>query len=239
MRINLGNKKGFTLAELLIVVAIIAVLVAVAIPIFSSQLEKSRESTDLANVRSAYMEVMAAAIQDNVEYKKSDGTYMSVVALKQAVSGWTTSTDNLTVGGVSYGQSNWVGNPIAGSACLIVFDPQTNVMTLKWGYGVGTGSGGALSAAERSSATSLRGGDADIEGNQIRVRYSNGIGYAFTYTDWVTPTAGTVYCVPSTSWIGTSGVEMSTYYKWDGSHWYSAFWYTSGDGRGGDWIQID
>lgn len=33
-------KKGFTLAELLIVVAIIAVLVAISIPIFSSQLEK-------------------------------------------------------------------------------------------------------------------------------------------------------------------------------------------------------
>ena len=30
------NRKGFTLAELLIVVAIIAVLVAVAIPVFGS-----------------------------------------------------------------------------------------------------------------------------------------------------------------------------------------------------------
>ena len=48
-----NNKKGFTLAELLIVVAIIAVLVAIAIPIFANQLEKSREATDAANVRSA------------------------------------------------------------------------------------------------------------------------------------------------------------------------------------------
>ena len=47
------NKKGFTLAELLVVVAIIAILVAVAFPLFSSQLERSRESTDLANARSA------------------------------------------------------------------------------------------------------------------------------------------------------------------------------------------
>ena len=36
------KRKGFTLAELLIVVAIIAVLVAIGIPIFTSQLEKSR-----------------------------------------------------------------------------------------------------------------------------------------------------------------------------------------------------
>ena len=48
------NNKGFTLAELLIVVAIIAVLVAIAIPVFTTQLEKSREATDIANVRSAY-----------------------------------------------------------------------------------------------------------------------------------------------------------------------------------------
>ena len=52
------NNKGFTLAELLIVVAIIAVLVAIAIPVFTTQLEKSRESTDQANVRSAYAQVM-------------------------------------------------------------------------------------------------------------------------------------------------------------------------------------
>ena len=38
------NEKGFTLAELLIVEAIIGVLVAISIPIFTSQLEKSRDA---------------------------------------------------------------------------------------------------------------------------------------------------------------------------------------------------
>ena len=38
------KEKGFTLAELLIVVAIIAVLVAIGIPIFTSQLEKKPRS---------------------------------------------------------------------------------------------------------------------------------------------------------------------------------------------------
>lgn len=68
------NKKGFTLAELLIVVAIIGVLVAISIPIFTAQLEKSREATDAANIRSAYAEVQAAALTEETEtdLKKGD-----------------------------------------------------------------------------------------------------------------------------------------------------------------------
>jgi type IV pilus assembly protein PilA len=56
------NNKGFTLAELLIVVAIIAVLVAIAIPVFTTQLEKSKEGTDIANLRSAYAAGQVAAL---------------------------------------------------------------------------------------------------------------------------------------------------------------------------------
>lgn len=48
---RMRDKRGFTMAELLVVVAIIAVLVAVAIPVFSTQLEKSRRAVDLSNSR--------------------------------------------------------------------------------------------------------------------------------------------------------------------------------------------
>ena len=54
--------KGFTLMEMLIVVAIIAILVAVAIPIFTSQLNKARYETDIANARSYFAECVAAQI---------------------------------------------------------------------------------------------------------------------------------------------------------------------------------
>ena len=66
-----NNNKGFTLMEMLIVVALIAVLVAIAIPVFTNQLEKAREATDEANIRSAYAEVMACALTDAADETNS------------------------------------------------------------------------------------------------------------------------------------------------------------------------
>ena len=86
------NNKGFTLAELLIVVAIIAVLVAIAIPVFTTQLEKSREATDLSNVRAAYAEVMASYLANG-----ASGTYTASVTPRQKVSGWTGESGKLYV----------------------------------------------------------------------------------------------------------------------------------------------
>ena len=46
------KNRGFTLMEILIVMAIIAVLVAVAIPVLNNNLEKARQAVDMANARS-------------------------------------------------------------------------------------------------------------------------------------------------------------------------------------------
>lgn len=64
---KIKNTKGFTLMEMLIVVAIIAILIAIAIPTFTAQLEKAREAADIANIRSKYSEAM-------VEYLDGNGT---------------------------------------------------------------------------------------------------------------------------------------------------------------------
>ena len=59
---KLSNKKGFTLAELLVVVAIIAVLVAVSIPIFSAQTKKANLATNQANARAAKAAAVSAVL---------------------------------------------------------------------------------------------------------------------------------------------------------------------------------
>ncbi len=61
---KLKNRKGFTLAELLIVVAIIAVLVAIMIPVFGQSRANAIQAKDMANIRSAYAEAVLDAMRD-------------------------------------------------------------------------------------------------------------------------------------------------------------------------------
>lgn len=133
------NNKGFTLAELLIVVAIIAVLVAIAIPVFTSQLEKAREATDLSNVRAAYAEIMTAALTEetsivsnsnDITYTvdtttKGSYVYKAEVTLHQQVNGWATTDAITAVAGVTA-----TGSPTAGGTATITFTENTEAVTI-------------------------------------------------------------------------------------------------------------
>ena len=75
------------------------VLVAISIPIFTSQLEKAREATDLANIRSAYAECSAAVLtgdkSNGVNYTAGTAGAASAatkdVVLTQKDDGWVTA----------------------------------------------------------------------------------------------------------------------------------------------------
>lgn len=53
LKAKLKKQGGFTLIEMLIVVAIIAILIAVSIPLVNGALERARDATDQANERAA------------------------------------------------------------------------------------------------------------------------------------------------------------------------------------------
>lgn len=75
---KLGN-KGFSLVELIVVIAIMAVLVGVLAPTLIRNVEKSRESTDLQNLDSIRQSVVTAVSTEAVA-KELDTTNGNVVA---------------------------------------------------------------------------------------------------------------------------------------------------------------
>lgn len=145
------NRNGFTLAELLIVVAIIAVLVAISIPIFSGQLEKSRIAVDQANVRSAKAaaaaEYMGNGESGSVSYVYNGGTVTRIdltnsMALDKQVSqsGYGKSrkedTDGSVTGAVGMPKDSVVEVTIDGSNIsarwiqgLLSYDSTTKTLT--------------------------------------------------------------------------------------------------------------
>ena len=74
------KNKGFTLGELLIVVGIIAVLVAVCIPVFSKQLEKSRRAVDGQTARSVLSAVVNAYNSGDIEFTDDNQIFMVYVS---------------------------------------------------------------------------------------------------------------------------------------------------------------
>jgi len=67
LREKLHSNKGFTLIEMLIVVAIIAILISISIPVVNQALESAREATDAANERSFKAELMLRYLMGTVD----------------------------------------------------------------------------------------------------------------------------------------------------------------------------
>lgn len=163
------SREGFTLAELLIVVAIIAVLVAVAIPVFGNQLEKSREAADLANVRAAYAEVLTEANMGN--YDK-----VVTVDLKQKQNDWQ-SADIITIGGISHlvkesDTANWIGKPGAGGQCKISFTQEKGTKFV-WS-GNGTSAPNSYDMSENFFKTLENSGCLDLVKNNLNFEFDSG-----------------------------------------------------------------
>ena len=82
----MSNRKGFTLIELLIVVVIIGILAAIAIPKFSTTKDKAKLASVKTDLRN-YMTAQEAYFSDNA-------TYGDAALLQAAPYSFTLSTGN-------------------------------------------------------------------------------------------------------------------------------------------------
>lgn len=128
MREKLQNKRGFTLVELIVVLTILGVLAAMLIPALQGYIEKALETSDLVNVRAAYMQVLSDAMTGDV-------TAEQTVQLKQGQDGWQ-HFDPVTIAGITHAADegdtdNWKGSPTAHGTCRVSYVEGAGVV-LTW-----------------------------------------------------------------------------------------------------------
>lgn len=108
-------------------------LVAIAIPVFTSQLEKSRESTDAANLRSAYAEVMTASLTQANDVpgvtrtgsKAGEYVYTAEVKANQTVADWQ-NTSIEDIGGTAIASIPAV---LKGNSWTVTYTESTGAVT--------------------------------------------------------------------------------------------------------------
>ena len=123
------NRRGGSISK--------GVLVAISIPIFTAQLEKSREATDLANVRSAYAQVMTDALDDGATTHTDNGVtftctgdigsrqIVAEVSLGQKQADWQTTGAATAVAGITA-----TGTPSVGGKGTITWKQSDNSTTI-------------------------------------------------------------------------------------------------------------
>ena len=84
---NKLNKKGFTLIEMLVVIAIIAVLVSIVVPVVGNSTTKAAAAANAANLRTVAAEVAIKHMEDptNITAKTYTGTAAGKLELKSGL----------------------------------------------------------------------------------------------------------------------------------------------------------
>jgi type II secretion system protein G len=85
------NKRGFTLIELVVVIAILGILAAIAVPRYTGSQEKAKLSTHMANIRTIESAITVYQAENNGSLPANNA------ALANYIANWPTKPGTYTV----------------------------------------------------------------------------------------------------------------------------------------------